>query len=119
MIWRPDANQAFNMYVDSDFSGSWNKKTAQDDEMTSKSWTGYIITYADCSVLWGSRVQFCVSLSSCESKYVAVSTTLHKAIVVVQFLTELHERNIADITCQPDVYCKVFEDNLGALELAR
>eukprot|EP00957_Ditylum_brightwellii_P126519 9643254-Ditylum_brightwellii.AAC.1 len=64
-------------------------------------------------------MQSCVSLSSCESKYVALSTALRKAIVVMQFLTELCERNIADVTCQPDVYCKVFEDDSGALELAR
>eukprot|EP00957_Ditylum_brightwellii_P175593 13369572-Ditylum_brightwellii.AAC.1 len=87
--------------------------------MTAKSRTGYVITYANCPIIRASRMQTMVSLSSTESKYVALSTALRKAIVVMNFLKEIRDRNIADVNCEQDVMCKVFEDNSGALELAR
>eukprot|EP00957_Ditylum_brightwellii_P066512 5049447-Ditylum_brightwellii.AAC.1 len=87
--------------------------------MTAKSRTGYVITYANCPIIWASKMQTMVSLSSTESKYVALSTALRDAIVAMNFLKESRDRDIADVICEPYVMCKVFEDNSGALELAR
>jgi hypothetical protein len=37
----------------------------------------------------------------------------------MNLLQEMRERNFNVICIKPNVYCKVFEDNAGALELAR
>eukprot|EP00957_Ditylum_brightwellii_P143807 10958083-Ditylum_brightwellii.AAC.1 len=87
--------------------------------MTAKSRTGYVITYTNCLIIWASKMQTIVSLSSTESEYVALSTALRNAIVVINFLKEIRNRDIADVNCEPDVMCKMFQDNSRALELAR
>eukprot|EP00957_Ditylum_brightwellii_P139499 10632055-Ditylum_brightwellii.AAC.1 len=63
-------------------------------------------------------MQTMLSLSSMESKYVALSTALRNAIVVMNFLKDSRNRDITDVNCEPNVMYKVFEDNSGALELA-
>jgi hypothetical protein len=37
----------------------------------------------------------------------------------MNFLTEMQEKGISEVNAIPDIYCKVFKDNSGALELAR
>eukprot|EP00957_Ditylum_brightwellii_P196772 14991626-Ditylum_brightwellii.AAC.1 len=54
-----------------------------DDVSTSKSRTGYIITYAGCHILWASKPQTLVTLSTAEIEYVALSMTPREAIVLV------------------------------------
>ncbi len=40
-------------------------------------------------------------------------------IPIIDLIQEMKDRNIPVICSKPYVYCKVFEDNAGALELAR
>jgi hypothetical protein len=44
---------------------------------------------------------------------------LRNVIPVMNLLQEVKEQNFKVICIKPYVYCKVFEDNAGALELAR
>jgi hypothetical protein len=48
-----------------------------------------------------------------------MSQSLHDVIPVMNLLQEMRERDYQVICTKPHVYCKVFQDNLGALELAR
>ena len=57
MLFHPKKNEAFKVYADSDFSGDWLKEYAEFDPATAKSRLGWIITYANCPILWASRVQ--------------------------------------------------------------
>jgi hypothetical protein len=119
IILDPNKKEAFNVYVDADFCGLWNKNTAQDDVSTAKSRTGYIVMYANCPILWASKLQTFITLSTTEAEYVALSSVLRETIVIMNFLKEIEEKGIVEVSHVPDVYCKVFEDNSGALELAR
>jgi hypothetical protein len=59
-------------YVDADFAGLWTE--ASSSESTSvKSRTGYVILFANCPVLWVSKLQTKVALSTTEAKYIALS----------------------------------------------
>lgn len=51
-------------YADADWAG---------DASSRKSTTGYVFCYANGAVSWASRKQACVTLSSMESEYVALS----------------------------------------------
>ncbi len=48
-----------------------------------------------------------------------MSQALRDVIPVMNLLQEMRERKFQVICNKPYVYCKVFEDNSGALELAR
>jgi hypothetical protein len=47
-----------------------------------------------------------------------MSQALRDVIPVMNLLQEMRERNFKVICIEPYIYCKVFEDNAGALELA-
>eukprot|EP00957_Ditylum_brightwellii_P095821 7300623-Ditylum_brightwellii.AAC.1 len=96
IILDPNKKGAFNVYVDADFCGLWNKMTVQDDVSTAKSRTGYIITYTNCPILWASKVQTFITLSTTEAEYVSLSTALRETIVIMNFLKENEERGIIE-----------------------
>ena len=48
-----------------------------------------------------------------------MSQALRDVIPVMNLIQEMKEKGFQVICVQPNVYCKVFEDNSGALELAR
>ncbi len=48
-----------------------------------------------------------------------MSQALHDVIPVMNLLQEMREQNFKVVCIEPYVYCNVFEDNAGALELAR
>ncbi len=48
-----------------------------------------------------------------------MSQALHDVIPVMNLLQEMRERDFKVICTKPNVYCKVFEDNSGTLELTR
>ncbi len=89
------------------------------DPSTAKSRSGWIIFYAGCPVSWASKLQSQVTLSTTEAEYIAMSQALRDVIPVMNLLQEMRERDFQVICNEPYVYCKVFEDNSGALELAR
>ncbi len=86
---------------------------------TSKSRSGWIIFYAGCHISWASKLQSQVTLSTTEAEYIAMSQSLRDVIPVMNLLQEMREPDYQVICTEPHVYCKVFEDNSGALELAR
>ena len=117
--FHPDPSKGFECYCDADFSGNWNKDYAQFDPSTAKSRSGWIIFYARCPIIWASKLQSQVALSTTEAEYIAMSMALRDVIPVMELLDEIKSRNFQVICTHPIVYCKVFEDNSGALELAR
>ena len=69
-------------------------------------------------MLWISRLQSEIALSTCESEHVALSIALRDVIPLMRLLEEVFEA--FNITMnKPIMHCKVFEDNNGALELAK
>eukprot|EP00957_Ditylum_brightwellii_P000015 1131-Ditylum_brightwellii.AAC.1 len=70
--------------------------TAHDGVSTAKSQTRYIITYANCPILWASKLQTFITLSTTEAEYVALSTVLCETIVIMNFLKEIEERGIVE-----------------------
>ena len=75
--------------------------------------------YAGCPIIWTSKLQTQVTLSTTEAEYVSLSQSLREVIPVINLLEELKENNFILASTVHTVYCKAFEDNLGALELAK
>ena len=116
---RPDTQQSFQCWVDADFSGNWKPEGAQHDPMTAKSRSGWIILYAGCPITWLSKLQTLTALSTTEAEYVALSMAMREQLPLIQLLKEVIAHKI-DATLQPTtIHCKAFEDNSGALEMAK
>ena len=89
------------------------------EPITAKSRSGWIIFYSACPIMWASKLQSQVTLSITEAKYIAMSMVLHDVIPLMELIKEMRELKFDIVNTQPYVYCKVFEINSGALELAR
>jgi hypothetical protein len=118
LIFNP-RDHSFDCWVDADFVGNWDRVNADVDPSTAKSRTGYVITYAACPIVWASKLQTEVALSTTEAEYNALSASLREVIHMMQLVTEAAQLDWKVFAGIPTVHCKVFEDNSGALEMAR
>ena len=77
--YKPDKSKSIDAFVDASFAGEWNK--AWSDEPSSvMSRTGYMILYAGCPIIWCSKLQTEIALSTTESEYIALSNSLRDVI---------------------------------------
>ncbi len=63
-----------NCYPDADFAGLWNRDNKQDPHCV-RSCTRYVICLSDCPVLWVSKLQTEIVLSTMEAEYVSLNTS--------------------------------------------
>ena len=70
-------------------------------------------------ITWASTLQTEVVFSTTESEYVGLSESLRIAIVMVNLLKEMQEQGVDVPKTNAVVYCKLFEDNAGAIHLAK
>ena len=59
-------------YADADFAGLWGHEDPQ-DPICARSRTGFVVTFANCTLLWVSKLQTYIALSTLHSEYVALS----------------------------------------------
>jgi hypothetical protein len=104
-------------YCDADFAGDYCKEYS-DDPSTAYSRTGYVITYGGCPIVWQSKMQTEIALSTTESEYMSLSACLRDVIVIQQLLEELTVKKFLGTKSEAIVKCTVFEDNKGCLEIA-
>ncbi|KAL7480291.1 hypothetical protein ACHAW6_005987 [Cyclotella cf. meneghiniana] len=116
--FKPDPPKGFQCYFEADFVGNWNKEFAPTDPSTAKSRSGLIVFYASCPIIWASKLQSQVALSTTEAEYIAMSMALRDVIPLMERIQEMRGHKFDIVNTQPYVYCKVFEDNSGTLELA-
>jgi hypothetical protein len=118
-ILKPQKNKGLEVYVDADFSGNWDPKAPHMDRDTARSRHGYIIMYEGCPLLHKSQLQTEIALSSTESEYIGISYALRDAIPIMNLLQEMRSKGFPVFKTKPKLHCKVFEDNSGALEMAK
>ena len=118
MICSP-TEESFQVYADADFAGNWNKDCAQQDSSTARSRSGYVVKYANCSLIWASKLQTEIAFSSTESEYIALSQALREVIPLMRLVKELNKAGFSIHDHSPAVHCKLFEDNSGALEMVK
>jgi Reverse transcriptase (RNA-dependent DNA polymerase) len=119
IIFKPTPQQSLHLYVDSDWSGLWDKSIAATDSNTARSRHGFILEYCGCPVIWASQLQTEIALSSTEAEYIGLSKALRETIPIMIILQEMKELKYNFGLTQPKIHCRVFEDNSGALEMAK
>ena len=91
-----------NGYSDADWAG---------DVDTRRSTSGYVFQFGNGTISWSSRKQPTVAKSSTEAEYVALSSATQEAIWL--------RRLMKDFGKQTDAPTTIYEDNQGAIELAK
>ena len=117
IIFKPDISKGIECYVDADFSGNWNAIDSEDSENV-LSRSGFIIFYAGCPIHWVSKLQTEIALSTTESEYIALSQSMRDVIPLINLLKEF-EKVLPIEKIQPEVKCKVFEDNTSCISVAK
>ena len=116
IMLRPNPKEGIKCYVDADFAGGYCDET-KDDPISVYSRTGYVIFYFGCPVLWVSKLQSEISLSTVEAEYIALSAAMRDLIPFVDQVNEL-SKIFGENAPEIELHCTLFEDNNGALELA-
>ena len=82
-----------------------------------KSRTGFVITVANCPVLWQSKLQTETALSTMEAEVVALAHSCRELFPIMDMVSMLGEKvglPVSDATMNVSIH----EDNAGALVLA-
>ena len=119
IIMTPGKTESFDCWVDSSHAGEWKREGAEDDLSTARSRMGYVFMYANCPILWASKMQTEISLSTTEAEYMALSMAVREIIPLTQLFQEAKDRDIDVDVNKATVRCRLFEDNRGAAEIAR
>jgi hypothetical protein len=61
IIYKVDKSKGIEVYVYADFSGGWSSADA-DNADNVLSWTGFVICYANCPLVWCSKLQTEIAL---------------------------------------------------------
>ena len=117
IAFRPNDAHGLECYVDANFAGGWDREKPDDpDNVLSR--TGFVVFYAGCPLVWASRMQTKITLSTAESEYIALSMTMREVLSLMQLLEEVHK--IFEIKrLKPKIHCKVFEDNESCISMAK
>jgi hypothetical protein len=120
LVFKPEQakNRKLECYVDADFAGTF-RKDHSDDPSSVYSRSGFIIKYAGCPLMWQSKMQTEIALSTTESEYIAMAQAMRSLLPVIALFKELQEYGFPVEFSTPNVRCTVFEDNAGCIELAR
>jgi hypothetical protein len=117
IILSPDQNRGIECYVDADFAGAY--KFEESHNPTSLlSRTGYTIYFKGCPILWVSKMQTEITLSTTEAEYVALSQSMRDVIPFMNIMDEINDI-YGIVESKPEIKCTLFEDNNGAIELAK
>jgi hypothetical protein len=116
IIYKVDKSKGIEVYVDADFAGGWSSADADNaDNLLSR--TGFVICYANCPLIWCSKLQTEIALSTAEAEYIAMSHALRETIPVQSLVKE-----ISCIFLLPDpltdFYITVHKENLSAIAMA-
>jgi hypothetical protein len=72
-----------------------------------------------CSIIWASKLQGKMALSTTKAKYNAGSEALRNVLSIMSLLEEAVSFNIDVAPPKTKILCKLFCDNSGACELIR
>ena len=89
IVYKVDKTKGLEVYVDADFGGNWANADANNvDSVLSR--TGFVICYANCPIVWCSKLQTEIALSTAEAEYIALSHALQEAIPLQSLTKEIN-----------------------------
>jgi Reverse transcriptase (RNA-dependent DNA polymerase)/GAG-pre-integrase domain len=105
ILFKPN-QEGLICYSDADFSGHWRIEDAEHNPTTAKLRTGYVIKYGGCPLIWASKLQSEIALSSTESEYIALSQSLREVIPLMELIKELQSEGFSINDNLPTIHLK-------------
>ena len=84
IVFNPSKKLVVDCYADADFAGLWVHEHPQ-DPICARSRTGFVVTFSNCSLLWVSKLQIEIALSTLHSEYVSLSHSV-RALLPLEIL---------------------------------
>ena len=79
LVLRPSDHFEIDCYVDADFAGLWGYEDPLEPSVA-KSRTGFVICISNCPVIWASKLQSSIALSTMEAEYNSLSMAMRELI---------------------------------------
>jgi hypothetical protein len=118
LILKPTKQLDLDCYADSDFAGMWSYEQKNDPSCV-KSRSGFVICIANCPVIWSSKLQGLIALSTMESEYNSLSDSM-KYVLPLQTLIKVVAHAVGiDPASLTTFRTTVWEDNAGTIILAK
>jgi hypothetical protein len=117
LILKPTGELDIDIYVDADFAGLWPHEDKQDPTCV-KSRTGFVICISSCPVIWISKLQNEIALSTMEAEYNALSYAMRSALPFKTTVQAVAQAIGLSDDRATKFKTTVWEDNAGALTLA-
>ena len=118
LILNPTEDLCLDCYPDADFAGLWGREDPQDPHCV-RSRTGFLITLSGCPVVWSSKLQTEIALSTMEAEYIALSTACRSLLPVADLLKELGGCLGLPVGPSSHLHIGIHEDNAGCLILGK
>jgi hypothetical protein len=117
LCFKPTETLKLDCYCDADFAGLYNVENHQ-DPVCVKSRTGFCLTLGDCPLLWVSKLQTEIALSTTKAEYIALSQAIRELLPMRDLFQEVGTALKLKCAIPTILHSTVFEDNNGALSLA-
>ena len=118
LTFKKEAGYQLDCFVDADYAGLWSFEHDQ-DPVSVKSRTGYVITLAGCPVHWVSKLQTCIANSTLEAEYIAMAQAMRELVPMRRLLQEIVSVTDPENSSHNTLFkSTLFEDNNGAISTA-
>ena len=117
LIYSPSEEFRVDCYVDSDFAGLYGHEDPLEPSVA-KSRTGFVICIANCPVIWSSKLQGSIALSTMEAEYNALSSAMRDLLPFRNIVNSIASATGLDEDVLTEFQTTVHEDNNGCLTLA-
>jgi hypothetical protein len=100
IILKPNKSNNIDCHVDLDFAGLFGVEDGL-KPICAKSRTGYVIKFCDVPIIWVSKMQTQIALSTMEAEYIALSQSMRDFIPIREILKEIM-LEVLDKTFKPE-----------------
>jgi hypothetical protein len=118
LILKPDGTMKVDMFVDASFAGLWGYEDKHDPACV-KSRSGFVIFMGGCPILWGSKLQTEIALSTMEAEYIALSESMKQLICIKRLIVAIAHAIGKSPEAVMKIKSTVFEDNAACLTLGK
>ena len=111
LVFNPYKKLVVDCYDDEDFAGLWGHEYPQ-DPIFDRIRTGFVVTFSSCTLLWVSKLQTEIALSSLHSEYMALSHSVRALLPLKSLIKEVIDNQ--GIDCENSKFVSsstVYEDN--------
>ena len=117
-MFNPSKKLFVDCYADTDFAGLWGHEDPQ-DPICDRSRTGSVVNFSNCPLLWVSKLQTEIALSTLHSDYVALSHSVRALLPLKIIIKEvINNLGIDSDNLKFVSSSTIYEDNNGAIVVA-